>query len=320
MKETKTPASSIPAALVKNKGGIALAPPVQAISAAAPPVIQTKLLVGHPNDPLEHEADRAADRVVSLWQDGGFSSAPAGEGPPAKPITPIIQRRAASPASGSVEASAQVTQQIQSARGAGQPLPGALQPSLEAAFGMDFSGVRLHTDHRADALNRDLQARAFTTGQDIFFRQGEYRPGTAEGVRLLGHELGHVGQQGGRGMIIQRRRGGVAPESPNLTLSGHFNLTGRYEASGSGLSGLQTLEINHAGNRLRIWAQYYSGTAEGRTSIRIHQSIGWGLIEEDTENEIRCAFNLFNARGGETYSGILTFTRRRGNVNLELHS
>jgi hypothetical protein len=105
-----------------------------------------------------------------------------------------------------------------------------------------------------------------------------------------------------------------------LTLSGHFNLTGRYEASGSGLSGLQTLEINHAGNRLRIWAQYYSGTAEGRTSIRIHQSIGWGLIEEDTENEIRCAFNLFNARGGETYSGILTFTRRRGNVNLELHS
>lgn len=165
-------------------------------------LVQPKLLVGHPDDPLEHEADRAADRVVSLWQGGGFSAPPA-ETPP-QPATPLIQRRATSPAAGAVQASPQVTQQIQSAQGGGQALPAALKPSLEAAFGMDFSGVRLHTDARADALNRDLQARAFTTGRDIFFRQGAYQPGTAEGVRLLGHELGHVGQQGGQFTLIQR--------------------------------------------------------------------------------------------------------------------
>lgn len=214
MKETKIPASPTSAAPAKNTGGIALAPPANDVSVAVQPITQAKLLVGHPNDPLEHEADRAADRVVSLWQGGGFSSAPAGDGPPAKPITPIIRRRAASPAAGSAEASPQVAQQIQAARGSGQPLPGELLPPLEATFGMDFSGVRLHTDHRADALNRDLQARAFATGQDIFFRQGEYRPGTAEGIRLLGHELGHVGQQEG-GMMVQRTFFGMSQRTEN---------------------------------------------------------------------------------------------------------
>jgi len=156
---------------------------------------QTKLPIGAADDPNERDADQAADRVVNLWQNGSLKAPEAAS--TTAPTQPLIQRRAVSPEAGAIQAPPEVTQQIQSARGAGQALPAALQPSLEAAFGMDFSGVRLHTDHRADALNRDLQARAFTTGQDIFFRQGEYRPGTTEGVRLLGHELGHVGQQGG---------------------------------------------------------------------------------------------------------------------------
>lgn len=176
-----------------NKASISLLPPSTKINGAGSLAIQPKLVVGHPNDPLEHEADRAADRVVSLWQGGGFN-APTGE-PPTKPASSLIRRRAVSPEAGVMQASSEVTQQIQSAQGNGQPLPASLRPSVEAAFGMDFSGVRLHTDTRADGLNRELQARAFTTGQDIFFRQGEYRPGAAEGVRLLGHELGHVGQQ-----------------------------------------------------------------------------------------------------------------------------
>jgi hypothetical protein len=53
----------------------------------------------------------------------------------------------------------------------------------------------VHTDARSDALNRALEARAFTTGQDIFFRSGEYDPGSAAGQALLAHELAHVVQQ-----------------------------------------------------------------------------------------------------------------------------
>jgi hypothetical protein len=66
---------------------------------------------------------------------------------------------------------------------------------MERALGADFRTVRLHTDDKADWLNRALGARAFTTGEDIFFRRGEYRPGSYSTRRLLAHELTHVVQQ-----------------------------------------------------------------------------------------------------------------------------
>ena len=66
---------------------------------------------------------------------------------------------------------------------------------MEPTFGADFSGVRVHADTEADTLNRAVSARAFTTGQDIFFREGEYNPGSSSGRELLAHELTHVVQQ-----------------------------------------------------------------------------------------------------------------------------
>ena len=64
-------------------------------------------------------------------------------------------------------------------------------PEVEDAIQRERGGGQ------ADALNRDLSARAFTTGQDIFFRHGEYSPGSSSGRELLAHELTHVVQQGG---------------------------------------------------------------------------------------------------------------------------
>jgi Domain of unknown function (DUF4157) len=87
-----------------------------------------------------------------------------------------------------------VRQAIQGARGGGQPLPGHIRAPMERVLGADFQGVRLHTDPQADRLNRMLGARAFTTGQEIFLRRGEYRPGSTAGQRLLAHELTHVAQ------------------------------------------------------------------------------------------------------------------------------
>jgi hypothetical protein len=89
----------------------------------------------------------------------------------------------------------EVEQTIQSKRGSGQPLDKATRLSMENAFGSDFSGVRIHRDGDADTLNRALSSRAFTTGQDIFFKQGEYNTGNSDGRELLAHELTHVVQQ-----------------------------------------------------------------------------------------------------------------------------
>ena len=98
---------------------------------------------------------------------------------------------------GEGEAAQDVEQAIQRARGGGQALDGGVRTQMEPAFGSDFSGVRVHANAEADTLNHSLSARAFTTGQDIFFRQGAYNPGSSSGRELLAHELTHVVQQNG---------------------------------------------------------------------------------------------------------------------------
>src|SRR5512133_2280904 len=84
---------------------------------------------------------------------------------------------------------------INNQRGGGQPLDGAIQTKMGDATGHDFSDVKVHTDPESHALNEELSAKAFTTGHDIFFREGAYQPGSGEGQELLAHELTHVVQQ-----------------------------------------------------------------------------------------------------------------------------
>jgi hypothetical protein len=76
--------------------------------------------------------------------------------------------------------------------GPGQALPASLAARFSAAFGHDLADVRIE----ASSLEaRRLGARAFTRGRHVAFGPGEFQPGTAEGLRLLGHELAHVVQQ-----------------------------------------------------------------------------------------------------------------------------
>ncbi|ANZ16745.1 protein of unknown function (DUF4157) [Streptomyces noursei ATCC 11455] len=78
--------------------------------------------------------------------------------------------------------------------GAGQPLDLSVRRELEEQLGHDFSRVRLHTDRDSGQLAELMGADAFAVGQDVFFREGTYRPGTADGQRLLAHELLHTVQ------------------------------------------------------------------------------------------------------------------------------
>lgn len=76
--------------------------------------------------------------------------------------------------------------------GPGTPLPEGLMDSMEQSFGTSFSQVRLHTDAGADRASRQISARAFTRGQDVYFRSGTYDPQSQEGQHLIAHELAHV--------------------------------------------------------------------------------------------------------------------------------
>lgn len=100
---------------------------------------------------------------------------------------------------------------INSARGSGQPLPERVRSPMERAFGADFSGVRVPEDSEVDGMTHSLQARAFTTGEDIFFKSGEYSPGSSSGQQLIAHELTHVVQQGGGTSTERVQRDGDPP-------------------------------------------------------------------------------------------------------------
>ncbi len=112
----------------------------------------------------------------------------------------MVQRK---PSGGGMAAPSDLDASIQRQLGKGQPLSGQIQKQMEQAFGRDFSGVRIHVDTESDRLTRSIQARAFTVGRDIFFRQGEYMPGSKQGQELLAHELTHVIQQNGSGVKSQ---------------------------------------------------------------------------------------------------------------------
>jgi len=93
-------------------------------------------------------------------------------------------------------AAAPATSVALDARG-GRPLGGDVSSRMGRAFGRDFSQVRIHADADAAAAASQLNARAFTIGNDIAFAGGEYAPGTILGDALLAHELAHVAQQDG---------------------------------------------------------------------------------------------------------------------------
>ena len=103
----------------------------------------------------------------------------------------LAQRSAQQPA----ELDDETADRIKRERGGGQPLEESAQAHIGEATGHDFSGVRVHTSPEADTLSRQLGAKAFTTGQDVFFRQGDYDPGSSSGKELIAHELTHVVQQ-----------------------------------------------------------------------------------------------------------------------------
>ena len=104
---------------------------------------------------------------------------------------------------------------LRNVRGGGEPLPDDLRGRLERESGSELSGVRVHRDAGADSLARDLHARAFTLGSDVFFRRGLYDPRSNEGQRLLAHEVAHAVQQS-RGEVSGRPIGpGLRVSEPN---------------------------------------------------------------------------------------------------------
>ncbi|MEH1937846.1 MAG: DUF4157 domain-containing protein [Nostoc sp.] len=155
--------------------------------------IQAKLTIGEPGDKYEQEADETARQVVQRIHQPQSDKLQRESLPEEDELQmkPMVQRVS----DGGMAASPDLEASINQARGGGQPLTDNIREPMEQAFGADFTRVKVHTDTQADQFNQSIQAKAFTTGQDVFFRQGEYEPGSRGGQELIAHELTHVVQQ-----------------------------------------------------------------------------------------------------------------------------
>ncbi|NEQ84567.1 MAG: DUF4157 domain-containing protein [Moorea sp. SIO2I5] len=186
--------------------------------------LQAKLTIGKPGDKYEQEADRVARQVVQQINSPRIVEEEV-KGRPQQEI----QRKALT---GGIKAPINLEGGIKEARGRGKPLSDSIRHPLEQAMGADFSGVRVHTDARADQLNQSIQAKAFTTGQDVFFRQGEYEPGSRGGQELIAHELAHTLQRSTKYPPQSRRDNSIKPNADEILIqkkevkADYFNVAG----------------------------------------------------------------------------------------------
>ena len=145
--------------------------------------LQRKITIGASNDPLEQEADRVADQVMTAPTHSAVTG------------TPLHIQRTAGQAAGQMDAvPASVNNVLASS---GKPLESTLRRDMELRFGYDFSRVRVHSGATAEQSAQEVNANAYTVDHNIVFAAGRFAPGTLEGRRLMAHELTHVVQQSG---------------------------------------------------------------------------------------------------------------------------
>ena len=159
---------------------------------------QARMEVGRVDDPAEVEADAMALDFLRWQQSSGQQSAPAHEH-----ISSGQTSRSSS--NGTMETGGfavgdSIESDISRETGRGSGLDGSTRGQFEGFFGVDLGGVRLHADSKSAELSRSLGAEAFTVGNDVFFGEGRFTPGSSSGMGLLAHELTHVVQQGGSSM------------------------------------------------------------------------------------------------------------------------
>jgi len=165
-----------------------------AVYPGSPAVVQPKLQVGKSGSMHEQQADAMADMIMQTKDHANqvsVSSAITGlaqskNETDGTPINPVLNNK------------------ITASQGKGNDIDSNTQSFMSYRFDTDFSNVKIHTDSEAAGMNSELGARAFTSGNDIYFNEDEYKPGSAKGDHLLAHELTHVVQQSTGNKSIQK--------------------------------------------------------------------------------------------------------------------
>ena len=207
--------------------------------------LQRAVTIGAVDDPLEREANAVADHVLRKAA-GAPTVQRKGVGPMPmqrlckrcsselnEPTTPVVRRRSFTPGvqrlcnkcaaeleqvqpksngdSGAGAASNNVSSLIASP-GSGSPLSQSVRERTEPVLNADLSGVRVHSDARAQSAAADINAKAFTHGNNIFLGAGQ----SLDDLGLMAHELTHTVQQGASPTLQRKPSDDAVSVSPRL--------------------------------------------------------------------------------------------------------
>jgi len=149
-------------------------------------VVQAKLNINQPGDTCEQQADEMAKAITN-------NNVPA-VSTFFSPVT-NVQR---------MEGTDKTGDYINLLNSKGRPLTKSEKQFFEPKFNQDFSSVRLHVDAEAALSAKSINARAYTSGNNIVFGNVQYNGENDDGKRLVAQELTHVVQQQGQQQAIQR--------------------------------------------------------------------------------------------------------------------
>jgi hypothetical protein len=197
----------------------------KAVTVRNPVQLQTSMQVSSPKDPAEKEADATAKKIMRMAvPESSISYVKTEKGGVFRQVkqeekdkkvqpklqSPYITRFADSgaftqrkpedtihrKAEGQPNIASNVSADIQNSMASGSPLPLSVRRFMEPRFQANFSNVKIQTGDKAAKLNRQLNAQAFTVGNQIFFGKDKFQAEHQEGKELIAHELTHTIQQG----------------------------------------------------------------------------------------------------------------------------
>jgi hypothetical protein len=167
--------------------------------------------------------------------------------------------------------------------GPGELLPRHAAERFSAAFHHDLSQVRVHAGNTFVARSG---AAALTTGGDIAFAPGRYRPGSPAGDELLGHELAHVVQQGG-GSSERVQASGLSRSATEAEAD---------RAARAVHAGAPVPPLSSVGTHVQLRE---FGPAEDPSSMRDGDWTFGDRLTNSPRWQAACRHNLLNLRSGE---------------------
>ncbi|MCM8528773.1 MAG: DUF4157 domain-containing protein [Lentisphaeraceae bacterium] len=238
-------------------------------------------------DPLEKEAEKTSSKA------SGLASS--------------VQMKSDGVSKNSVSSTFAKT--LNQTKNSGTPLPEKTQKSMSSKMGSSFKDVRIHKGKEADSMSKEINAKAFTYGRDIFFKEGHFQPDSKEGQRLIAHELVHTQQQSS--MIHREALGNAANQIQLWRFKIGLDLTPEFIAKAKKLSSdgpLTTDEINE----LRMHSIIQRGTVTHSERLLMA-----ALLNQSAINIVQANVNIsFDIPAGMITSANRNTVRQSGKSNI----